>query len=389
MIPYGRQNISEADIAAVVEVLRSDWLTQGPVVPRFEEKISSYCGAKYGVAANSATSALHMACLALGLGPGGRVWTSPTTFLASANCALYCGASVDFIDIDPRTCNMSVEKLTDKLVNAKRAGQLPNIVIPVHLCGQSCEMEAIDALAKEFGFRVIEDASHAIGGTYRGEAIGSCKYSDVTVFSFHPVKIITSGEGGMAMTNDDRVAMAMARYRSHGVTAEPTAMQVRPPEEIWNYQQFELGFNYRMTDIHAALGISQLERIDSFVSCRRAVAARYDDLLTDLPAHSLWQHPDTASSYHLYPIRVLESECGLSQKDVYHALRGRGVGVNLHYIPVYLHPYYEGLGFRRGYCEEAERYFHEALSLPIFPDLNEEGQLGIVNSIQAVLEGQL
>lgn len=389
MIPYGRQNISEADIAAVVEVLRSDWLTQGPVVPRFEEKISNYCGAKYGVAANSATSALHVACMALGLGPGGRVWTSPMTFLASANCALYCGASVDFIDIDPRTCNISVEKLANKLVNAKRTRQLPNIVIPVHLCGQSCEMDAIDALAKEFGFRVIEDASHAIGGKYRGEAIGSCKYSDVTVFSFHPVKIITSGEGGMAMTNDDCVAKAMARYRSHGVTAEPAAMQVRPVTEIWNYQQVDLGFNYRMTDIHAALGISQLERIDSLVSCRRAVAARYDDFLSDLPVHSLWQHPDTASSFHLYPIRVRESECGLSQRDVYNALRGRGVGVNLHYIPVYLHPHYEGLGFKRGYCEEAERYFHEALSLPIFPDLSEEDQLGIVNSIQVVFEGRL
>jgi UDP-4-amino-4,6-dideoxy-N-acetyl-beta-L-altrosamine transaminase len=388
MIPYGRQNISEADIASVVEVLRSDWLTQGPVVPLFEERVARHCGVGYGVAANSATSALHMACLALGLRPGDRVWTSPITFLASANCARYCGAAVDFVDIDPRTYNISVAALAEKLDRAKRAGELPKIVIPVHLCGQSSEMEAIGALADTYGFKVIEDASHAIGAAYRNEPVGSCRFSDVTIFSFHPVKIITSGEGGMAMTNDSQVAKAMANFRSHGVTTDPAEMHSRPETEIWNYQQLVLGYNYRMTDIHAALGVSQMDRIEQFVSRRREIASRYDELLSETPLIRPWQHPDSKSSYHLYPVRIAESESGVSQKDVFLEMRRAGIGVNLHYIPVYLHPYYVSLGFGRGYCSEAERYFHESISLPIFPGLGEEQQERIASLINAMLRTQ-
>jgi UDP-4-amino-4,6-dideoxy-N-acetyl-beta-L-altrosamine transaminase len=370
MIPYGRQHISEDDIEAVVDVLRSDWLTQGPVIPRFEEEIASCCGANYAVSVNSATSALHIACLALGVGPGDLVWTSPTTFVASANCALYCGAEVDFVDIDPKTYNLSVQKLTEKLVLAKSKGRLPKVVIPVHLCGQSCDVAAIHALAQEYGFRVIEDAAHAIGGKYKSEPVGNCRYSDITIFSFHPVKIITTGEGGMALTNDPVLADRLRRYRSHGITSDQGIMSPRPENEIWNYQQIDLGFNYRITDIQAALGLNQLKRLNEFVVKRHEIADIYDVALAELPVITPWQHPDTWSSYHLYPIRVRQAECGKTQRQIYEQLRRSGIIANLHYIPVYRQPYYEKMGFPPGYCPEAEAYHKETISLPMYPMLS-------------------
>ena len=300
MIPYGRQDINQADIDAVVAVLRSDFLTQGPIVPIFEKTVTDYCGANNAVAVNSATSALHIACLALGVGKGDSVWTTPTTFVASANCALYCGATVDFVDIDPRTYNMSVECLAEKLEQARKAHKLPKVVIPVHLCGQPSDMAGIYALSQQYGFKIIEDASHAIGGKYKDEPIGNSRYSDITVFSFHPVKIITTGEGGMAVTNDDSLAKQMRLYRSHGISSTPEDMQPHPPEEIWNYQQIALGFNYRMTDIQAALGISQMLRLDGFVAKRHIIAKHYDELLADMPIITPCQEVDRYSAYHLY-----------------------------------------------------------------------------------------
>lgn len=369
MIPYGRQSISEDDISAVVEVLRSDFLTQGPMAPEFEKAIASYCGARYAVAVNSATSALHIACLALGVGPGDVVWTTPVTFVASANCARYCGADVDFVDIDPRTYNMSVERLTEKLERAKENNRLPKVVIPVHLAGQSCEMEAIHDLSQKYGFRLIEDASHAIGGSYQGGKMGSCQFSDITVFSFHPVKIITTGEGGMAVTNDLELVKIMARLRSHGITRYASEM-THVPDGAWYYQQIELGFNYRMTDLQAALGLSQMKRLDEFVTQRHAIAARYDELLSNSRIVTPWQHPDSYSGLHLYIVRVpSESHCALFDN-----LRAGGVGVNLHYIPVYRQPYYERMGFKREDYPEAERYYAEAVSLPMYPGLTEEQQ---------------
>lgn len=381
MIPYGRQDVSEADIGAVVEVLRSDWLTQGPVIPCFEAAVARYCGAKYAVAVNSATSALHTACLALGVGPGDWVWTSPITFVASANCAVYCGAKVDFVDIDPRTYNMSVECLADKLAVAKTRGILPKVVIPVHLCGQSCDMESIQVLAREYGFKIIEDAAHAIGGKYKEKPIGSCLYSDITVFSFHPVKIITTGEGGMALSNDHVLADRMRLYRSHGITNDRNLMSRRPDDEIWNYQQVELGYNYRITDIQAALGLSQQERLDEFVNMRHGIAERYKEALAGQPVVLPWQHPDTWSSYHLYPIRVQEKSFGKRQRQVYEAFVAAGINVNLHYIPVYRQPFYESMGFKAGYCPNAELYYKEAISLPIFPALSEQEQEQVVNAL--------
>lgn len=386
MIPYGRQNISPADIQAVVEVLQSDWLTQGPAVPAFEQAVAEYCGAAHGVAVNSATSALHLACLALGVGPGDRVWTSAITFAASANCVLYCGASVDFVDIDPDTYNLSVDCLTEKLENAERQGCLPKVVIPVHLCGQSCDMTAIRALSQQYGFKIIEDASHAIGGKYLGEPVGNCRYSDISVFSFHPVKIVTSGEGGMVLTNDAALARRMALLRSHGITREPAEM-TGETEGDWYYQQVELGFNYRLTDIQAALGLSQLNRLDEFVAKRQALATTYTQMLESLPVVTPWQHADQYSAFHLYAIRLKLDQIGKSRKQVFDALRANGVGVNVHYLPVYLHPYYQKLGFQSGYCPVAEAYYQEAISLPLFPDLQAEQQQYIVATLsQAVKE---
>ncbi|MGP1664728.1 MAG: UDP-4-amino-4,6-dideoxy-N-acetyl-beta-L-altrosamine transaminase, partial [Rhodanobacter sp.] len=308
-------------------------LTQGPTVPRFEQAVAGYCGAQHAVAANSATSALHIACLALDVGPGDQVWTSPSTFVASANCAIYCGAQVDFVDIDPRTYNLSVEHLAEKLAEAKAKGMLPKVVIPVHLCGQSCDMAAIYALAQEYGFRIIEDASHAIGGKFKNEPVGNCRYSDITVFSFHPVKIITTGEGGMALTNDPVLANRMQRHRSHGITSDSEQMLPRPADEIWNYQQIRLGYNYRMTDILAALGLSQMTRLDEFVAKRQSIAQRYDAAFARLSVITPFQHPDTWSSYHLYPIRIRHSECGKTQRQIYDVFLDARIWVNLHYIP--------------------------------------------------------
>lgn len=381
-IPYGRQDISEADIQAVLAVLRSDLLTQGPTVPAFEKSIADYCGTRHAVAVNSATSALHIACLALGVGKGDVVWTTPITFVASANCALYCGAEIDFVDIDPRTYNLSAERLAEKLVQAEKIGRLPKVVIPVHMCGQPCDMAAVQALGRRYGFKVIEDASHAIGGKYRGEPIGNCRYSDITVFSFHPVKIITTGEGGMALTNDANLARSLRMLRSHGTTSEAADMAPRPPEEIWNYQQIGLGFNYRMTDILAALGLSQMQRLEGFVAGRHTIARRYDRRLSGLPVVTPWQHADSYSAFHLYVIRLKLADTGKTHRQVYAAMQAAGILVNLHYIPVYRQPYFEKLGFKTGYCPEAEQYYAEALSLPLYPGLTEAQQDRVVEALR-------
>lgn len=380
MIPYGRQDITQADIDAVVGVLQSDFLTQGPIVPRFEQGVAQHVGAKYALAVNSATSALHIACLALGLGPGDRLWTSPVTFVASANCGLYCGAEVDFVDIDPRTYNLCPKALEAKLQQAERDGMLPKVVVPVHLCGQPCDMQAISVLAKRYGFRIIEDASHAIGGKYQSEFIGNCRYSDITVFSFHPVKIITTAEGGMALTNDAALAERMALLRSHGITREPSKM-TQEPDGPWYYQQIDLGFNYRMTELQAALGVTQLERLDRYVARRHELARRYDQLLAGLPVSMPWQHPDSYSGLHLYVIRLQLNALSGSHRQVFESLREQGVGVNLHYIPVHTQPYYQRMGFKTGDFPEAERYYAEAISLPMFQTMTEQQQDAVVAAV--------
>jgi UDP-4-amino-4,6-dideoxy-N-acetyl-beta-L-altrosamine transaminase len=379
-IPYGRQNISEEDIRSVVEVLRSDFLTQGPLVPRFEGEVASYCRTQYAIAVNSATSALHIACLALDVGPGDTVWTSPISFVASANCARYCGADVDFVDIDPHTYNMSATALEAKLIAAEASGRLPKIVIPVHLCGQSCDMEAIHRLSLKYKFRIIEDASHAIGGKYKGDPIGSCRFSDITVFSFHPVKIITTGEGGMALTNDDLLSKRMARLRSHGITRDPAEM-TQDPDGPWYYQQLELGFNYRMTDIQAALGLSQLTRLDMFVKERHAIASEYDALLANLPITVPFQHQDNYSAFHLYVIRLQQEKGRLSHRQMFEKMRMEGVGVNLHYIPIYRQSYYARMKYDTSRFPNAETYYKEAISLPIFPGLDLEQIKKVVKTL--------
>jgi len=384
MIPYGRQDINESDIQAVVDVLRSDFLTQGPAVPAFEKVVAEYCGAKFTVAVSSATSALHLACLALEVGKGDLVWTSPVTFVASANCALYCGADIDFVDIDPNTYNISMDRLEEKLEQAQQAGRLPKVLIPVHLCGQSCDMARIHALGQRYGFGIIEDASHAIGGKYQGKPVGGCLYSDIAIFSFHPVKIITTGEGGMALTNDVRLAKRMQLLRSHGITRDTHEM-TREPDGPWYYQQIDLGFNYRMTDLQAALGLSQMQRLDEFVTIRHTLAKRYDALLKDLPMVTPWQHPESDSAFHLYIIRLKLEQIDKSHLEFFDALRSAGVGVNLHYIPVYLQPYYQELGFKEGHCPEAERYYAEAISLPMYPGLMEGGQQNVVEALETIV----
>ena len=384
MIPYGHQDINQADIDAVIDVLNSDFLTQGPIVPAFEEAVANYCSAQYSVAVNSATSALHIAALALNVGKGDVVWTTPITFVASANCALYCGASVDFVDIDPRTCNLSVERLAEKLAHAEKAGNLPKVVIPVHLCGQPCDMAGIYALGQQYGFKIIEDASHAIGGRYKDEPIGNCRYSDITVFSFHPVKIITTGEGGMALTNDAEIARKLALFRSHGITRDTSDM-TRESDGPWYYQQIELGFNYRMTDLHAALGLSQMQRLDNFVAKRHSLAKRYDEMLASLPVTTPWESADSYSGLHLYVLRLDLLEIRKTHRQVFEELRLAGVGVNLHYIPVYLHPYYSDLGFKPGYCLEAELYYSDAISFPMYSALTEEQQDQIVAALSKIV----
>ena len=386
MIPYGRQDITQDDIDAVVEVLRSDWLTQGPRMPEFEQAVANYCLANHAVAVNSATSALHIACLALDLGPGDWLWTSPNTFVASANCARYCGAQVDFVDIDPRTYNMSVEALAAKLAQAKKHGRLPKIVIPVHFSGQPCDMPAIHGLSQQYGFKIIEDASHAIGASYADIKVGASTHSNITILSFHPVKIITTGEGGMALTNSDEVAKRLRRLRTHGINSDKALMQARPENEIWNYQQIELGFNYRMTDIQAALGLSQLNRLDDYVARRHEIAKHYDTELAHLPITTPWQSPQTYSSYHLYPIRINEAKAKLSQRQLYDALWKSGIAVNLHYIPVHRHPYYENFGFKAGDFSEAEQFHREVISLPMYPELTVDQHDLVVSTLQRAFE---
>ena len=425
-IPYGRQSISEADIQAVVDVLRSDFLTQGPAVERFEHAVAEYCGASHAVAVNSATSALHIACLAAGLRSGDVLWTSPNTFVASANCALYCGASVDFVDIDPRTYNMSVERLEEKLIAAKKTGSLPQVVIPVHFAGQPCDMMRIAELGREYGFTIIEDASHAIGGKYRDVPVGNCRYSNMTVFSFHPVKIITTGEGGMVVTNSSELNEKLVRLRSHGITRDPLLMEGEP-HGAWYYQQVEFGFNYRMTDMQAALGVSQMTRIDEFVARRHELARRYDKLLAGLPLTLPWQHPDGYSAFHLYVVQVkstpttlhnslpplgpqfapLQGMCanlsknalyfphpfpgegrggvGVDRRQLFDSMRIANIGVNVHYIPVHTHPYYRRMGFAECMFPEAERYYSQAISLPMFASMTNDQQDRVVDSLYGAM----
>lgn len=385
MIPYGKQDISQQDIDSVLDVLTSDFLTQGPQVPAFEKALVEHTRAKHALAVNSATSALHIACLALGLGPGDWLWTSPITFVASANCGLYCGAQVDFVDIDPATYNMSPKLLEEKLIQAKEEGKLPKIVVPVHLCGQPCDMKAIGKLAKEYGFKVIEDASHAIGGRYQNQPIGSCEYSDITVFSFHPVKIVTTAEGGAALTNQSALADKMMLFRSHGITRAPELM-TGESHGGWYYQQVDLGFNYRMTEIQAALGVSQMKRLDGFVASRHQLAKGYCQKLANLPLVLPYQLPETYSGLHLFVIRLRLDEITLTQKQVFDALRERGIGVNIHYIPVHTQPYYQNMGFTDGEFPESERYYSEALSIPMFHGMSEEQQDTVVQTLIDILQ---
>lgn len=380
MIPYGRQEITDDDIGAVEAVLRSDFLTQGPAVPRFEQAVARACGAVHAVATNSATSALHIACMALGLGPGERLWTTPITFVASANCGLYCGAQVDFVDIEPHTYNLSIEHLTAKLESAERSGTLPKILVPVHMCGQPCDMEVIHSLGQRYGFRIIEDASHAIGATFQGEPVGNCRYSDITVFSFHPVKIITTGEGGVAVTNDARLAADMALLRSHGITRD-AALMTQAPEGPWYYQQVALGYNYRMTDIQAALGTSQMDRLAEYVERRAVLAQQYDARLAQLPLKLPQRAANRSSAWHLYVVRVAASD----RLAVFNAMRNAGIGVNVHYTPVHLQPYYQQLGFARGQFPNAEAHGAEAISLPLYPSLSATELDAVVGAMAGAL----
>ncbi|MFD2190062.1 UDP-4-amino-4,6-dideoxy-N-acetyl-beta-L-altrosamine transaminase [Pistricoccus aurantiacus] len=385
MIPYGRQDIRQEDVEAVLEVLQSDFLTQGPQVPRFEQAVAEKVGARHALAVNSATSALHIACLALGLSEGDWLWTSPITFVASANCGLYCGAKVDFVDIDPRTYNLCPQALAAKLEQAERDGRLPKVLVAVHLCGQPCDMQAIHQLAQRYGFKVIEDASHAIGGQYQGEYIGNGRYSDISVFSFHPVKIITTAEGGMALTHDAALAERMTLLRSHGITREPHLM-THAPDGPWYYQQVDLGFNYRMTELQASLGVSQLARLDDYVARRNALADRYDTLLAELPLTTPWQHPDSYSGRHLYVIRLDLERIHKTHRDVFEFLREQGIGVNLHYIPVHMQPYYRQLGFRQGDFPQAEAYYEEAISLPLFPTMSDAQQDEVIAAMRQAVQ---
>lgn len=387
MIPYGRQDITQADIDAVVSVLQSDFLTQGPQVPAFEQALASYVQAKHAVAVNSATSALHIACLALDLGPGDWLWTTPITFVASANCGLYCGANVDFVDIDPKTYNLCPQKLEAKLIEAEKAGTLPKVVIPVHLTGQPCDMAAIHALGQKYNFRIIEDASHAIGGKYRNEPIGNCRYSNITVFSFHPVKIITTAEGGMAVTNCTELANRMQLLRSHGITRDAEQM-THEPDGPWYYQQIDLGFNYRMTELQAALGLSQIQRLDEFIEKRHQIAEQYNRELAGLPITLPWQHPDSYSAYHLYVIRLQLDKLNKSHNKVFEQLREQGVGVNLHYIPVHTQPYYKKFGVKFNRLIESERYYGESISLPLFSNMAEKQIMTVVNVLKDILNSK-
>ena len=385
MIPYGRQKILEEDIQAVINVLRSDYLTQGPAVPQFEQAVAEYVDVNYAVAVNSGTSALHIACLALGLGEGDWLWTSPITFVASANCGLYCGAQVDFVDIDRQTFNMSVTAFEEKLKKAEQTGTLPKIVVPVHFAGQPCDMKEVSRLAKHYGFFVIEDACHAIGGKYQGKHVGHCQYSDITVYSFHPVKIITTAEGGMAVTQQEHLAEKMRTLRSHGVTREANEM-THKPDGAWYYQQTELGFNYRMTDLQAALGISQLAKINEFIQQRHTLKSRYDSLIVDLPITTQHQCQDSISALHLYPVQIDLTQTSKTFSQIFDFLRENGVGVNVHYIPVHTQPYYKQLGFKSGDFPNAEDYYTKTLSLPLYCALSFEEQDKVISVLHEALK---
>lgn len=384
MIPYGKQDITQEDIDAVVAVLKSTNLTQGPAVPRFEQAVLKQCNAKYAVATNSATSALHIACRALGLSAGDSLWTVPNTFVASANCALYCSAEVDFVDIDPKTYNLSVEALEKKLELAAAENKLPKIVVPVHFSGQPCDMERIKALSEKYGFSIIEDASHAIGGKYKNEPVGNCRFSDITIFSFHPVKIITSAEGGMAVTNSDSLAEKMSLLRSHGITRTPSLM-TKPMEGSWYYQQVELGFNYRMTDLQGALGASQMDRLSHYVAKRHELAERYNKLLKGLPVTLPWQSEDAYSAFHLYVIRLHLDDIPKTHVQVFEAMREKEIMVNLHYIPVHTQPYYQKMGFKAGDYPESESYYREAISIPLYPTLTVDEQDYVIKSLKEAM----
>jgi UDP-4-amino-4,6-dideoxy-N-acetyl-beta-L-altrosamine transaminase len=385
MIPYGRQEISNEDINAVVEVLKSDFLTQGPKVPLFEEIVADYCDVKYGVAVNSATSALHIACLALELEQGDWLWTSPNSFVASANCGLYCGAKVDFVDVDPRTYNLSIVELEKKLAIAKKANKLPKVLVAVHFAGQSCDMKKIYELSQKYGFAIIEDASHAIGGKYLEKPIGNCKYSSITVFSFHPVKIITTAEGGLATTNSKELAEKMDYFRSHGVTRDQKLMTERN-DEPWLYQQIALGFNYRMTELQAALGINQMKRLDEFVSRRHALKKKYDILFDGLPILKPYQSKDSYSSLHLYPVQIELDNIRRSRKQIFIGLRGKDIGVNVHYIPIHCQPYYQKLGFKEGDFPNSELYYRRTISLPLFYSMSLNQQDEVFNALKSELK---
>ena len=385
MIPYGKQDINQTDIDSVINVLKSDFLTQGPQVPLFEDAVSKYCSSDYGIAVNSATSALHIACLALGLKKGDWLWTSPNSFVASSNSGLYCGAKVDFVDIDPKTYNLSVEELEKKLIQANKDGLLPKIVVPVHFAGQSCDMRKIHSLSKEYGFKVLEDASHSIGGKYLEKPIGGCKYSDITVFSFHPVKIITTAEGGLATTNSKQLAEKMRLFRSHGITRDRDLITRDAPGD-WYYEQVELGFNYRMTELQAALGISQILRLDDFIFNRTKIKKRYDSLLKDLPIKRPYQSQDSHSSMHLYPIQIDLNVIEKSRKQIFNELRKGDIGVNVHYIPIHIQPYYSKLGFKLGDFPNAEAYYNRTLSIPIFNSMTSEQQDKVVYALKLALQ---
>ena len=384
MIPYGKQDINQHDIDAVVNVLQSDFITQGAQVPAFEKTLANYCHASYAVAVNSATSALHIACLALGLGKGDYLWTSPITFVASANCALYCGAQVDFVDIDAQTYNLCPEQLEQKLIQAQKNNTLPKIIVAVHFAGQSCDMQKVHALSQQYGFKIIEDASHAIGGKYLDQPIGNCRYSDITVFSFHPVKIITTAEGGLATTNQLELAQRMQLLRSHGITRDIELMDTETQGD-WYYQQIELGFNYRMTELQAALGISQMQRLDDFVAKRHTLQQRYDALLKGLPIILPYQSPDCYSALHLYPIQLKLEDIKLSRRQVFDTLRTQDIGVNVHYIPVYQQPYYQQLNIAQDSCPIADSYYRQAISLPLFYGLTIEQQDNVIKVLIKIL----
>lgn len=385
IISYSKQSISKEDIEAVINVLKSDWLTQGPAIEQFEKTVADYCGAKYAVAVSSGTAALHIACLAAGLKKGDMLWTSPVTFVASANCALYCGAMPDFVDIDLQTCNMSVEELGKKLASAEKSGRLPKVVIPVHFAGYSCDMKEIYELKVKYNFTIIEDGCHALGGDYRGKKIGSCEFSDITVFSFHPVKTIATGEGGMVLTNDENIYQRLIRLRTHGITRNPSFMDGES-HGPWYYQQIELGYNYRITDIQAALGTSQMRRVDEFVKRRNYLTLRYNNLLKDMPLTLPLQLPDIYPACHLYVIRLKLDNINKTHRQVFEELRSAGIGVNLHYIPVHLQPYYQQLGFKQGDFPKAEKYYNEAISLPLYYDLSEDKQDFVVNTVNKLLQ---